>query len=108
MSDIGIPYARDMYGKTPWDDGGAEAMWAKSSVACAPAVRTPTLFLHAENDHRCTKEQSIIMFSALKYFGIESRLVLIKDESHNYGFNGKPKNRIRRFEEILGWFGRFI
>lgn len=108
MSDCGLSYARDVFGKTAWDDGGAEAMWEKSSIAYAPAVKTPTLFLHATNDFRCSKEQGIIFFSALKYLGIDSRLVLIKDESHNYAFSGKPKNRIRRFEEIIVWFNKYL
>ena len=108
MSDIGFAYGPDVYGKTAWDEGGAEVMWENSSVKYAPAVKTPTLFLHATDDFRCSKEQSILMFSALKYFGVDSRLVLIKDENHEFAFCGKPKNRIRRYEEILNWFNNKI
>jgi len=108
MSDIGFEFIKDVYGTTAWEEGGAEIMWENSSVRYAPAAVTPTLFLHSTNDFRCSKEQSIILFSALKYFGVESRLVLIKDENHDYGFDGKPKNRIRRYDEIIKWFDKYL
>jgi peptidase, S9A/B/C family, catalytic domain protein len=35
---------------------------------------------------------------------VESRLVLFRGENHELSRSGKPKHRIRRLNEITGWF----
>jgi acylaminoacyl-peptidase len=48
------------------------------------------------------------MFTALRYHGVESRLVMFREENHELSRSGKPKHRIRRLEEILGWFDKHL
>lgn len=48
------------------------------------------------------------MFTALKMHGVESRLCLFKGETHELSRSGKPQNRIRRMEEILGWMDKYL
>ena len=44
------------------------------------------------------------MYSALIAHGVESRLALFRGENHELSRSGKPKHRIRRLNEITGWF----
>ena len=48
------------------------------------------------------------MFTALKMHGCPARLVLFKKENHELSRSGRPKSRIRRMEEILGWMDRYL
>jgi len=52
--------------------------------------------------------EALQMFSALKYFGVESKLVLFHGENHELSRSGKPKHRIRRLREITEWFNKYL
>ena len=70
----------------------------------ADKVKTPTLFIHSLEDYRCPVDQGYQRYSALIAHGVESRLVLFRGENHELSRSGKPKHRIRRLNEITGWF----
>lgn len=105
-TDIGYYFAADQIGATPWSD--PEKLWDHSPLKYADRVKTPTLFIHSEEDYRCWLPEGLQMFTALKYHGIEARLCLFKGENHELSRSGKPKHRIRRLEEITNWFNRFL
>ena len=44
------------------------------------------------------------MMQALAVRDIEARLVIFKGENHELSRGGKPVHRIRRLDEITGWF----
>jgi dipeptidyl aminopeptidase/acylaminoacyl peptidase len=48
------------------------------------------------------------MFTALKNSDVEARMVLFHGENHELSRSGKPRNRIRRMEEILLWLDTHI
>ncbi len=105
-ADIGYFFVDDQVGTHPWDD--VEKVWWHSPLKYADKVKTPTLFIHSDQDYRCWTPEALQMFTALKYFGVESRLCLFKGENHELSRSGKPKNRIRRLEEITQWFDRHL
>ncbi|WFA08704.1 S9 family peptidase [Tissierella sp. Yu-01] len=105
-SDIGYYFADDQVASTPWDN--VEKMWFHSPLKYADNVITPTLFIHSEEDYRCWIPEGLQMFTALKYHGVESRLVAFKGENHDLSRSGKPKNRIKRLEEITAWFDKYL
>lgn len=105
-SDIGYFFADDQVGADPWTD--AEKMWDQSPLKYADKVTTPTLFIHSEEDYRCWIPEGMQMFTALKYHGVESRFIAFKGENHELSRSGKPKNRIKRLEEITEWFDRHL
>ena len=84
-----------------------ELLWARSPLKYAAAVKTPTLFIHSDEDYRCPLEQGIQMYSALLDRGVEARLCLFHGENHELSRSGKPKHRLRRLQEITDWFERF-
>jgi dipeptidyl aminopeptidase/acylaminoacyl peptidase len=105
-TDIGYYFAKDQVGATPWSDPGK--MWEHSPLKYADRVKTPTLFIHSEEDYRCWLPEALQMFTALKYHGVEARLCMFRGENHELSRSGKPKNRIKRLEEITNWFDRYL
>lgn len=106
LSDIGFSFANDVHRGSLWDKGMMQKMWDKSPIKYAPAAKTPTLFIHGADDFRCSAEQSMQMFAALRFHGVPARAVIMKGEHHS--LDSKPKDRIRRFEEILSWFNKHL
>jgi len=106
ISDIGYYFAEDQVASTPWTD--MELMWEQSPLKYADKVKTPTLFIHSDEDYRCPIAEGWQMFSALKYHGVESRLCMFKGENHELSRGGKPLHRQRRLDEITNWFEKYL
>lgn len=102
VSDIGVTFAEDQCNANAWDN--PEKFWQHSPLKYANQVKTPTLFLHSEEDYRCPIDQGYQMYTALIAHGIESKLIQFKGENHDLSRTGKPKHRIRRLKEITEWF----
>ncbi len=105
-SDIGYTFGEDQMQGTVWTDH--EKIWEASPLKYADRARTPTLFLHSDQDYRCNMFEGIQMFSALRQLGVETRLCLFKGENHELSRSGKPKNRITRLQEITSWMDRYL
>lgn len=105
-SDIGWSFGPDQTKGNQWENH--QLLWDQSPIQFAPQVKTPTLFIHSDEDTRCWMAEGISMFYALKRFGVESKLCLFKGENHELSRSGRPQNRIRRLEEILDWMDRYL
>lgn len=105
-TDIGYYFVDDQIAATPWNN--FEKLWEHSPMKYADNVVTPTLFIHSDEDFRCWLPEGIQMFTSLKYHGVESKLCIFKGENHELSRSGKPKNRIRRLEEITKWFDKYL
>lgn len=101
-TDIGYYFVEDQNSATPWND--VDKLWFHSPLKYADKVKTPTLFIHSEEDYRCWLAEGLQMFTALKYHGVEARLCMFRGENHELSRSGKPKHRIRRLTEITNWF----
>ena len=104
MSDCGEPFSIDQRGGNLWEPGVMEKIWKGSPIAYAPQVTTPTLFVHGELDYRCSKEQSLAMFAALRMNGVKSRVCIIKGENHGIWMTGSPQARAKRLLAMTDWF----
>jgi acylaminoacyl-peptidase len=107
-TDIGYYFNKDQLGKTPWEENGNDRLWWHSPLRYADRAVTPTLFIHSEEDYRCWLAEGLQMFTALRYHGVDSRLVLFHGENHELSRSGKPLHRIRRLQEILNWFEKHL
>ncbi|GAA3624535.1 S9 family peptidase [Microbacterium awajiense] len=101
-SDIGSFFGDEYVGVE------SESMQAQSPMAVVGRVRTPTLVLHSEQDHRCPLEQATRYYSALKRAGVEAELVVFPGEGHELSRSGRPRHRVQRFEVILDWWRRHL
>ena len=105
-TDIGYYFLPDQIGVTPWED--MEKVWWHSPLRYADRVTTPTLFIHSTEDYRCWLPEGLQMFNALRVHGVEARMVVFEGENHELSRGGKPKHRVRRLNEIVGWFERHL
>lgn len=105
-TDIGYYFVEDQQAATPWTN--YEKLWFHSPMKYADRVKTPTLFIHSEEDYRCWLAEGLQMFTSLKYNDVEAKLVLFRGENHELSRSGKPKNRIRRLKEISEWFDELL
>ncbi|MDO4739374.1 MAG: S9 family peptidase [Eubacteriales bacterium] len=105
VSDIGPRFGEDQCGGTPFDD--VEKLWRQSPLKYAKNVKTPTLFIHSDEDYRCPLEQGLQMYTALAEMGVPTRMCLFHGENHELSRSGKPRHRIRRLQEITDWFEKY-
>ncbi|GAA4393651.1 S9 family peptidase [Brevibacterium pityocampae] len=99
-SDIGRFFSEGYTGTDPED------IARQSPLGRVPAVRTPTLVMHSELDHRCPLEQAQQYFAALQRAGVPSELLVFPGENHELSRSGRPRHRIQRFEAVLDWWSR--
>ena len=104
-SEIGFTFDINEFCGDPWT--AHDRMWAQSPLKYAANAKTPILFIHSLCDYNCTVDQGVQMFSAMKYFGVPARMCLFEGENHSLSRSGKPRHRLRRLEEIVGWFDRY-
>lgn len=80
----------------------------QSALAAAPAITTPTLVVHAEEDRATPLEQGQRLYVELKRRGVPSELLLFPGEGHDLSRSGRPTHRLARFEHILRWWARWL
>jgi len=90
------------YPGEPWES--PEFYRERSPITYVQQMRTPTLILHSENDHRCPMEQAEQLFVALRKQGVPTLFVRFPNESHDLSRNGQPRHRMERLRHILAWF----
>lgn len=101
-TDIGFTYNIHNQAADPWSD--MDLVWEQSPLKYANQVKTPTLFIHSDQDYRCWIAEPIQMFYALKLHNVETRFLLFHGEHHGLPIFGKPSHRITRLTEMLNWF----
>ena len=107
VSDIGPMFTRDQQCADIYNKTDLEKIWWHSPLKYADDVKTPTLFIHSDQDYRCPFEQGIQFFTALKTRGVETRMCVFHGENHELSRSGMPEHRIRRLNEITGWFEKY-
>lgn len=105
ISDIGAYFGPDQCGGTGmFGEANTEHLWDRSPLKYADNVKTPTLFIHSDEDYRCPLPEGMQMMQALAAKGVETRLVIFHGENHELSRGGKPLHRVRRLNEITNWF----
>ena len=102
ISDIGPYFGADQNAaKTPFE---YDKLWEHSPLKYAENVKTPTLFIHSDEDRRCPLPEGMQMMQALAVRNVETRMCIFHGETHELSRSGKPLHRIRRMQEITDWF----
>ena len=105
-SDIGPHFTETQILSGPHQD--PETLWQKSPLRLAAQVKTPTLVIHSEEDHRCPIDQGETWFTALWLAGTCSEFLRFAEENHELSRSGRPDRRTFRLEAILDWFGSHL
>ena len=106
VSDIGEEFTKDQQSGDIWQNH--EKLWWHSPLRYVDSCKTPTLFIHSNEDYRCPYSEGLQMYSALCMHGIDTRLCMFKGENHELSRGGKPKHRIKRLEEITNWMNQHL
>ena len=106
VSDIGYYFATDQTASNPYDS--LDKMWDQSPIKYADKVKTPTLFIHSDEDYRCPLEQGLQMYNRIKLNGVDTKMFVFHGENHELSRSGKPKARIKRLTEIKNWFDKYL
>jgi dipeptidyl aminopeptidase/acylaminoacyl peptidase len=91
----------EFYGK-PWDNF---AMYdSLSPIRHVTKVRTPTLIVQSEEDHRTPMGNAEIWFMALKKQGVPVELVRYPRSTHELSRSGEPWLLVDRLGRLRQWF----
>ncbi len=103
-SDIG-PY----FGSDQMAAGldNVEKLWFHSPLAYVANAKTPTLFIHSDEDYRCPLSEGMQLFTALVQKGVPARMCVFHGENHELSRGGKPLHRARRLKELTDWFTKY-
>lgn len=107
ISDIGEIFGPDQCGAAnAFGDENTRILWDQSPLKYADKVKTPTLFLHSDEDYRCPLPEGMQMMQAIAARGVETRMCIFRGENHELSRAGKPKHRMKRLTEITNWFDK--
>ena len=108
MSDIGYFFGKNQLAHDIYTDEGLKRLWDQSPLKYINDMKTPTLFIHSNEDYRCPLEQGMQLFTALKEKGVPARFCMFKGENHELSRSGKPLHRERRLKEITDWMDKYL
>jgi dipeptidyl aminopeptidase/acylaminoacyl peptidase len=92
------------FGSTPWDD--PDLFWKHSPLSRVGHVKTPTLVMVGEDDHRTPPSEAEQYYAALQMRAVPTALVRIPGASHE-AYAERPSQNTAEVAAILAWFDRY-
>ena len=93
-------FSKYWFTKLPWED--PDQYMKRSPISLVGNVKTPTMLLTGDLDHRTPISESEQYYQALKLIGVDAAMVRIADEGHE--MMSRPSNLLRKVSYIIGWF----
>lgn len=94
------------YGGPYWNPRLMASQYRKFSPHLfAGNFHVPHLVVHGELDFRIPSSEAMSLFTALQRQGVPSRLIIFPDEGH---WVLKPQNQRLWWEQVQGWFIRYL
>ncbi len=78
-------------------------LWERSALRYVANVRTPTMFIHGENDNDVPIAEAEQYYIALKDAGVETVMVRYPREGHGIG---ETKHQIDAIDRSIAWYER--
>ena len=89
----------------PWEKEARDRMIAQSPITHAGRVKTPTLFIHGEVDHRVPFEEGEQMYFALRRRGVPAKMIQYEGQYHSISGHW---NNVHRMLNELRWFNQYL
>jgi dipeptidyl aminopeptidase/acylaminoacyl peptidase len=105
-SDVGMRFLPEVIGGTPATN--FDEYVRMSPLTYADQVRTPSLLILGEQDHRCPPEQGKQFYSALRRAGCDAELLMLPGESHGGSAYGAVISRRVQNEALVEWMTRHV
>jgi dipeptidyl aminopeptidase/acylaminoacyl peptidase len=93
------------FGGHPWEGDRYELLWKRSPLAHVQRVRTPTLFVHGEQDNDVHITEPEAMYMGLRRLGVGTAFARYPREGH--GFR-EPRHRVDALARTLEWLDRYL
>ena len=104
MADNYPFFARYWMKKKPWED--PQGYWARSPLAAAANIKTPTLVLVAEEDYRTPRSEAEQFYGALKLQGVDTALLVTPGGSHG-DTTMSPSQLAAKTNAVVAWFNKY-
>ena len=91
------------FGRFPHENNLIDLLWERSAIRYANRVKTPTLFIHGENDNDVPIAEAEQFFIALKDVGVETVMVRYPREGHGIR---ETKHVIDIIDRSMEWYRR--
>jgi dipeptidyl aminopeptidase/acylaminoacyl peptidase len=91
------------FGGFPHQKGIIDRLWERSAIRYANRVRTPTMFLHGENDNDVPIAEAEQFYIALKDVGVDTIMIRYPREGHGIR---ETRHVIDAFERSVAWYER--
>ena len=102
----GGDWSEQEFETTPWTD--AAYFREISPITYAERMRTPLLIQHAERDIRTTIGQAEALFTVLRTYKRQVRLLRVPEETHELTRSGTPFRRVENLEIVRSWFHHYL
>lgn len=93
------------FGAYPHTGALMDTLWARSALRYVARVRTPTLFLHGENDNDVPIAEAEQYYIALKDVGVPTMMVRYPREGHGVR---ETKHVVDSIDRSLAWYDRWF
>lgn len=87
----------------PWDN--LEKYMARSPISYVGHVKTPTMLITGEQDHRTPTDEAEQFYGALKLRKVPTVMVKVPDSGHEIA--AKPSNMMEKTLYVLAWFRKW-
>jgi dipeptidyl aminopeptidase/acylaminoacyl peptidase len=91
------------FGAFPHQKGIIDKLWERSAIRYANKVKTPTMFIHGENDNDVPIAEAEQFYIALKDVGVETVMVRYPREGHGVR---ETKHAVDAIERSMHWYER--
>ncbi|MGE0042866.1 MAG: prolyl oligopeptidase family serine peptidase, partial [Vicinamibacterales bacterium] len=93
------------YGGFPHEDGIVEMLWERSPIRLAKDVKTPTLFIHGENDNDVPIAEAEQFYVALHEVGVDTVLLRYPREGHGLR---ETAHVVDGLERSIAWYRKYF
>ncbi|MFK7888975.1 MAG: prolyl oligopeptidase family serine peptidase [Gammaproteobacteria bacterium] len=101
--DIAAFVGRHWMRAQPWED--PDLYWKLSPISLVGNVKTPTMVMVGEQDHRTPTWEAEQFYGALKLQSVPTALVRVPGASHYIA--SRPSQLIAKTDNIMGWFKKY-
>jgi dipeptidyl aminopeptidase/acylaminoacyl peptidase len=91
------------FGGFPHQNGIVDTLWERSAIRYVNKVRTPTMFVHGENDNDVPIAEAEQFYIALKDVGVDTVMIRYPREGHGIR---ETKHAIDVIERSIAWYDR--
>lgn len=102
-ADMYSYFTQYWFAKMPWED--PEHYLKRSPISYVGNVKTPTMLMTGEADHRTPISETEQFYQALQLRGVDTAMVRIPEASHS--IYSRPSNLMAKTAYILYWFEKY-